>query len=164
VLPPIPPQIMPSDGLHRDTMREPGAWLRENGVTPPEGSYVGDGDPKDFNVRPPELGSKKKAEASAAQGSADGAPAGDGDRRTKPRVAKKAVAGRAKETQPTAAAVAEQRADPVPVPAQTSPADEKEHPDGRARRGRRGSASRSGGRFRLSNRVRGGSDDAAQGR
>ncbi|MGZ8771268.1 MAG: ABC transporter ATP-binding protein, partial [Aeromicrobium sp.] len=37
-LPPIPGQIEPSDGRPRRGQREPGAWCRENGVTPPEGS------------------------------------------------------------------------------------------------------------------------------
>jgi len=48
-LPPIPPQILPSDGQPRPTMRLPGKWLTENGVTPPPGSYVGEGDPDRWN-------------------------------------------------------------------------------------------------------------------
>ena len=38
-LPPIPPQIEPSNGIPRKAMREPGAWCRENNVTPPPGSF-----------------------------------------------------------------------------------------------------------------------------
>ncbi len=38
-LPPIPLQLEPSDGRPRVTQREPGAWCRDNGVTPPEGSF-----------------------------------------------------------------------------------------------------------------------------
>ena len=39
-LPPIPPQLMPSDGSLRPTMHAPGRWLRENGLVPPPGSFV----------------------------------------------------------------------------------------------------------------------------
>jgi phospholipid/cholesterol/gamma-HCH transport system ATP-binding protein len=38
-LPPIPLQLTPSDGSTRRSAREPGAWCRENGVTPPPGSF-----------------------------------------------------------------------------------------------------------------------------
>ncbi|MFY9915375.1 MAG: ATP-binding cassette domain-containing protein [Nocardioidaceae bacterium] len=38
-LPPIPLQLEPSDGQSRATQREPGGWCRDNGVTPPEGSF-----------------------------------------------------------------------------------------------------------------------------
>jgi phospholipid/cholesterol/gamma-HCH transport system ATP-binding protein len=38
-LPPVPLQISPSDGVTRASAREPGAWSRENGVTPPPGSF-----------------------------------------------------------------------------------------------------------------------------
>jgi phospholipid/cholesterol/gamma-HCH transport system ATP-binding protein len=38
-LPPIPLQLTPSDGSTRSSAREPGAWCRENGVTPPPGSF-----------------------------------------------------------------------------------------------------------------------------
>jgi phospholipid/cholesterol/gamma-HCH transport system ATP-binding protein len=41
-LPPIPPQLMPSDGRIRPTQHAPGAWLRANGVTPPPGSFIDD--------------------------------------------------------------------------------------------------------------------------
>ncbi len=41
-LPPIPPQLLPSDGRPRPTMHPPGEWLRAHGVTPPPGSYVGE--------------------------------------------------------------------------------------------------------------------------
>jgi phospholipid/cholesterol/gamma-HCH transport system ATP-binding protein len=38
-LPPIPMQIEPSNGVKRRGQREPGAWCKENGVTPPPGSF-----------------------------------------------------------------------------------------------------------------------------
>jgi phospholipid/cholesterol/gamma-HCH transport system ATP-binding protein len=38
-LPPIPLQLETSDGRRRATQREPGQWCRENGVTPPPGSF-----------------------------------------------------------------------------------------------------------------------------
>ncbi|MEP6665951.1 MAG: ABC transporter ATP-binding protein, partial [Nocardioidaceae bacterium] len=38
-LPPIPLQLEPSDGNPRPTQREPGAWCRDNDVTPPPGSF-----------------------------------------------------------------------------------------------------------------------------
>jgi phospholipid/cholesterol/gamma-HCH transport system ATP-binding protein len=38
-LPPIPFQLETSDGQKRPTQREPGAWCRDNGVTPPAGSF-----------------------------------------------------------------------------------------------------------------------------
>ena len=38
-LPPIPLQLTPTDGSRRATAREPGAWCREHGVTPPPGSF-----------------------------------------------------------------------------------------------------------------------------
>jgi phospholipid/cholesterol/gamma-HCH transport system ATP-binding protein len=38
-LPPIPLQLEPSNGVARRSQREPGAWCRENGVTPPPGSF-----------------------------------------------------------------------------------------------------------------------------
>ncbi len=38
-LPPIPLQLEPSDGQPRSTQREPGAWCRDNGVSPPPGSF-----------------------------------------------------------------------------------------------------------------------------
>ncbi|GAB3048058.1 ATP-binding cassette domain-containing protein [Intrasporangium mesophilum] len=39
-LPPIAPQLMPSDGTVRHTSRPPGQWCREHGVTPPPGSFA----------------------------------------------------------------------------------------------------------------------------
>lgn len=39
-LPPIPPQLMPSDGRVRRTQHAPGEWLRANGVIPPPGSFI----------------------------------------------------------------------------------------------------------------------------
>jgi phospholipid/cholesterol/gamma-HCH transport system ATP-binding protein len=42
-LPPIPPQILPTDGQMRSTQRPPGEWLKANGVTPPSGSFSGEG-------------------------------------------------------------------------------------------------------------------------
>ena len=41
-LPPIPHQINPSSGQPRRSQREPGAWCKENGVTPPPGSFEDD--------------------------------------------------------------------------------------------------------------------------
>jgi phospholipid/cholesterol/gamma-HCH transport system ATP-binding protein len=41
-LPPIPPQISPSNGEPRRTQRPAGQWLKENGVTPPPGSFTGE--------------------------------------------------------------------------------------------------------------------------
>jgi phospholipid/cholesterol/gamma-HCH transport system ATP-binding protein len=38
-LPPIPRQIEPSSGQPRRSQREPGAWCKEHGVTPPPGSF-----------------------------------------------------------------------------------------------------------------------------
>ena len=38
-LPPVPLQLEPSDGRPRRAQREPGAWCRANGVTPPPGSF-----------------------------------------------------------------------------------------------------------------------------
>jgi phospholipid/cholesterol/gamma-HCH transport system ATP-binding protein len=38
-LPPIPMQLEPSNGIARRSQREPGAWCKENGVTPPPGSF-----------------------------------------------------------------------------------------------------------------------------
>ena len=38
-LPPIPMQLEPSNGIPRRSQREPGAWCRDNGVTPPPGSF-----------------------------------------------------------------------------------------------------------------------------
>jgi phospholipid/cholesterol/gamma-HCH transport system ATP-binding protein len=42
LLPPIPPQLMPSDGRVRRTQQPPGAWLRARGVAPPPGSFIDD--------------------------------------------------------------------------------------------------------------------------
>jgi ABC-type transporter Mla maintaining outer membrane lipid asymmetry ATPase subunit MlaF len=39
-LPPIPPQLMTTDGQLRRAQRAPGEWLRANGVTPPAGSFI----------------------------------------------------------------------------------------------------------------------------
>lgn len=41
-LPPVALQIEPSDGRPRSGAREPGQWCRENGVTPPAGSFQAD--------------------------------------------------------------------------------------------------------------------------
>lgn len=41
-LPPIPKQLEPSDGRPRRAQRAPGQWCRENGVTPPPGSFQDD--------------------------------------------------------------------------------------------------------------------------
>jgi hypothetical protein len=42
-LPPIPLQLLTSDGKSRPTQREPGAWCDENNVTPPPGSFESQG-------------------------------------------------------------------------------------------------------------------------
>jgi phospholipid/cholesterol/gamma-HCH transport system ATP-binding protein len=42
-LPPIPPQIDPSNGEERRTQRKAGAWLKEHNVSPPPGSFTGEG-------------------------------------------------------------------------------------------------------------------------
>jgi len=39
-LPPIPPQLLPSDGRPRRTQQPAGDWCRRNGVTPPSGSFA----------------------------------------------------------------------------------------------------------------------------
>ncbi|MBW8485148.1 ABC transporter ATP-binding protein [Actinomadura parmotrematis] len=41
-LPPIAPQLMPSDGRVRPGQAPPGAWCAAHGVTPPPGSFVDD--------------------------------------------------------------------------------------------------------------------------
>src|SRR4051812_33073753 len=41
-LPPIPPQLMPSDGSVRRPQSPPRSWLRANGVQPPPGSFIDD--------------------------------------------------------------------------------------------------------------------------
>ncbi len=38
-LPPIPMQIQPSNGVPRRSQREPGAWCKENDISPPPGSF-----------------------------------------------------------------------------------------------------------------------------
>ena len=38
-LPPIPMQLEPSNGIARRSQREPGAWCKDNNVTPPPGSF-----------------------------------------------------------------------------------------------------------------------------
>jgi len=38
-LPPIPMQLQPSNGVPRRSQREPGAWCRDNNITPPSGSF-----------------------------------------------------------------------------------------------------------------------------
>jgi hypothetical protein len=40
-LPPIPPQLAPSNGVPRAAERPLGQWCREQGVTPPPGSFAG---------------------------------------------------------------------------------------------------------------------------
>ncbi|MEU5883551.1 ABC transporter ATP-binding protein [Spirillospora sp. NPDC047279] len=39
---PIPPQLMPSDGRMRPSMRRPGEWLRAHNTKPPPGSFIDD--------------------------------------------------------------------------------------------------------------------------
>jgi phospholipid/cholesterol/gamma-HCH transport system ATP-binding protein len=41
-LPPIPPQLMPSDGRVRPAQHPPGAWLHRQGVQAPPGSFIDD--------------------------------------------------------------------------------------------------------------------------
>ena len=44
-MPPLPPialQLEPSNGIPRKSQRPPGEWCRENGVTPPPGSFLPD--------------------------------------------------------------------------------------------------------------------------
>jgi len=41
-LPPIPLQLEPSNGIPRRSQKPPGQWCRENGVTPPPGSFQPD--------------------------------------------------------------------------------------------------------------------------
>jgi phospholipid/cholesterol/gamma-HCH transport system ATP-binding protein len=41
-LPPIPPQLMPTDGGVRRSQSPPGSWLKANGVQPPPGSFIDD--------------------------------------------------------------------------------------------------------------------------
>jgi phospholipid/cholesterol/gamma-HCH transport system ATP-binding protein len=41
-LPPVPLQILPTDGVPRASQRPPGRWCEENGVTPPAGSFAAD--------------------------------------------------------------------------------------------------------------------------
>ena len=43
-LPPVPLQLETSDGRPRSGQRDPGAWCRDNGVTPPPGSFARDAD------------------------------------------------------------------------------------------------------------------------
>jgi phospholipid/cholesterol/gamma-HCH transport system ATP-binding protein len=43
-LPPVPLQLETSDGRPRRGQREPGSWCRDNGVTPPAGSFARDAD------------------------------------------------------------------------------------------------------------------------
>lgn len=41
-LPPITPQVMPTGGRRRPSMRPPGEWLRQQGIPPPPGSFLDD--------------------------------------------------------------------------------------------------------------------------
>ena len=44
-MPPLPPialQLEPSNGIPRKSQRPPGEWCRENGITPPPGSFLTD--------------------------------------------------------------------------------------------------------------------------
>ncbi|GAA3964897.1 hypothetical protein GCM10023085_54270 [Actinomadura viridis] len=41
-LPPIPPQLMPSDGRVRPAQHAPGSWCAAHGVVPPAGSFIDD--------------------------------------------------------------------------------------------------------------------------
>ncbi|HEX3706563.1 MAG TPA: ABC transporter ATP-binding protein [Mycobacteriales bacterium] len=61
-LPPIPPQILPTDGQMRPTQRPPGEWLKENGVTPPPGSFDGQGYAPNSRTRPAQASRAARAE------------------------------------------------------------------------------------------------------
>jgi phospholipid/cholesterol/gamma-HCH transport system ATP-binding protein len=61
-LPPIPPQILPTDGQMRPTQRPPGEWLKENGVTPPPGSFDGQGYAPNSRTRPAQASHAARAE------------------------------------------------------------------------------------------------------
>jgi len=65
-LPPIPLQLMTSSGETRTTQRLPGAWLKENGVVPPPGSFPGLD--LEFNGTSGSNGSSTKARESAGGG------------------------------------------------------------------------------------------------
>ncbi|MDQ1625347.1 MAG: phospholipid/cholesterol/gamma-HCH transport system ATP-binding protein [Actinomycetota bacterium] len=52
-LPPIPLQLLTSDGKSRPTQREPGAWCKDNDVTPPPGSFESQGTAT--GIVPPDL-------------------------------------------------------------------------------------------------------------
>jgi len=41
-LPPVPLQILPTDGVARSSQRPPGQWCTEHGITPPSGSFATD--------------------------------------------------------------------------------------------------------------------------
>jgi hypothetical protein len=51
-LPPIPLQLQPTNGQSRPTQQPPGRWCRDNGVTPPPGSFANGGVNGNGNGRP----------------------------------------------------------------------------------------------------------------
>jgi phospholipid/cholesterol/gamma-HCH transport system ATP-binding protein len=83
-IPPIPFQLVTSDGEMRETQRAPGAWLRDHGVVPPPGSFagtdvevpVGDGSATGWNGTTPPAraaeGSVRTQRASEAAGGGGG--------------------------------------------------------------------------------------------
>ena len=77
-LPPIPPQLIPSSGRLRRTMRPPGAWLAEHGIEAPPGSFVDD-QGRDWRAEWQRMAPAHSAAAgSPAAGSAGPGPAGRG--------------------------------------------------------------------------------------
>jgi phospholipid/cholesterol/gamma-HCH transport system ATP-binding protein len=83
-LPPIPPQIEPSNGQKRRTQREAGAWLRENNVEPPPGSFQGEGSyANSASVTAPpattEGGQQREGGSVRVLDREDGSDDGDGD-------------------------------------------------------------------------------------
>jgi len=67
-LPPIPIQLPTSSGVLRETQRPPGAWLRDNGITPPAGSFAGlDVDVPGLEPTEPDAAQARVAEAAREQ-------------------------------------------------------------------------------------------------
>ena len=75
-LPPIPLQLLTSEGKARPTQREPGSWCRENGVTPPPGSFESQGTAIGSTPSEPSKASEASdaPEAPEASGPPGGAP------------------------------------------------------------------------------------------
>ena len=77
-LPPIPKQLETSDGKPRKTQRPPGEWLREHGVTPPPGSYLGDDDDPNQTKRATVVGGGTPKRGKADEKSGDDGETGWG--------------------------------------------------------------------------------------